>query len=286
MKFAALLLSLILFLFTKSSVHAASEIVINEFSPQTSPEWVELYNTTENQITIVGWKIKDSANPPKDLADVCIPSHGFYSFENSSGWLNNSGGDSISILDQDDNVIDVVTYGISGNTVPSTPSASESASRVPDGSSTWQIGPPSKQDTSSSCPPEPTPEPTPTPADPTPSPSPTPSPTPTSASTPTPTPIKSPTPSPKPTPKPTPKASPSPSSQPPTVLGETTDPTPADPTPSPEPESGTLSKTKAAALITGAGAILIALSFGFYLWYSKLLGREKGEDIIEVEETP
>lgn len=126
--------------------------------------------------------------------------------------------------------------------------------------------------------PSPAPSPTPNP-----SPSPTPSPIPTPASTPIPTPIKSPSPS----PKPTPKSTPSPSSQTTAVLGETNDIS-ASPSPSasPETESGSLSKTKAAALITGSGAILIALSFGFYLWYSKLLGHEKAPEVLEIEETP
>lgn len=274
MKLAALLMLLILFLLYPSAV-AASSVVINEFSPQSSPEWVELYNTTDDQVVLSDWKIKDSANSPKDLAFVCIPAHGYYTFEETN-WLNNTGGDSISILDEDDIVIDNVSYGNSGDTVPSTPSSSESASRVPDGSSTWQIGTPTKQDTSNPCPPDPTPTP-----DPSPSPSPTPTPTPVPS--PTPTPIKSPSPS----PKPTPKSSPSPSSQTSAVLGETSDTNPSpNPTPSPEAKSGSISKTKAAAIITGAGALLIALSFGFYLWYSKLLGNEKSPKGVDFEEVP
>lgn len=275
MKLPAFLLSLTLFLISPKSAVAAPNLLINEFSPKSSPEWVELYNNTDNQITIVDWKIKDSVNSPKDLADVCIPPYGYYTFE-TTNWLNNTGGDSISILDQDDNVVDTITYGEPGNTVPSTPTSSESASRSPDGSSDWQIGSPSRQDNSSPCPPDPTPTPNP-------SPSPSPTPTPTPASSPTPTPLKSPSPS----PKPTPKNSPSPSSQTSSILGETSDTNPSpNPTPSPEAPSGSLSKTKAAAIITGAGALLIALSFGFYLWYSKLLGNEKSQKGVDFEEVP
>lgn len=119
---------------------------------------------------------------------------------------------------------------------------------------------------------------------PTPSPSPSPSTSAAVSSAPSPqvspvkSPIKSPSPSPKAIIKP---PSPSPKNSP-EVLGETVQvlPSPSpllSPSPSPSQTSASLSRTKIAVMLTGSGAILIGLSFGFFLWYNRVLRSSAAE---------
>ncbi len=121
------------------------------------------------------------------------------------------------------------------------------------------------------------PQPSPSP---TPFPSPTPSPTQSSTVS---TSTKSPTPTPKTTTILSKSPTPVPEKDSTSVLGEKTlnlpspNPTPSpSSSPSPSP-SQSLSKTKIASMLVGSGAILIGLSFGFYLWYKRVQSQDKEE---------
>src|SRR3989344_3216684 len=97
------------------SAFAASdgEVIINEFSSASNPEWVELLNTTDSPISLSGWTLQDLANPAKSLTDLgTIPAHGLVVFENSSGWLNNDPDtETIALFDDSSNPIHSVSYG-------------------------------------------------------------------------------------------------------------------------------------------------------------------------------
>lgn len=174
-------------------------VVINEFSSNSDPEWVELYNDSDTDLDLTGWKLKDGAQSPKTINGT-IPKHGFFVYEHQTGWLNNSGGDSISLFDSSSPSakIDEVSYGQTGSVV-GTPGKDKSAGRTPDGSPSWQNG---LVWTKSAPNPEPTPEPTPTLA-------PTPSSTPHPTVTPTPKPTTRPTANPTASNLPAPTKSPS-----------------------------------------------------------------------------
>lgn len=111
-----------------------------------------------------------------------------------------------------------------------------------------------------------------------PSPSPSPSPNPS----PSPSPLKSPSPSPTALPK-SPWPSPLKSQAPtPPVLGQSTQSATPSASPSPAPTSSPenfldkiKNNSKTALILVGSGLILIGLSSAFYLWYSKLLGKDK-----------
>jgi hypothetical protein len=114
----------------------SADVVINEFSSNSNTEWVELYNTDSTPVDLTGWTLKDEAQSPKTLTEI-ISGNGYFVYENSSGWLNNSGGDSIILKDDSDITINFVEYGKSGSVV-GTPASDKSAGRVPDGSSDWE----------------------------------------------------------------------------------------------------------------------------------------------------
>ena len=83
-----------------------SRVVINEFSmapnPSTDGEWVELYNPTATAIDISGLYIDDVANgggAPKVIpAGTIIAAHGYYVMTFASGFLNNTGAESVRYL--------------------------------------------------------------------------------------------------------------------------------------------------------------------------------------------
>jgi len=151
----------VIFLFFPEVVFA--RVVINEFSSNSDPEWVELYNNSDTSVDLNGWFLKDEAQPAKFLTTI-IPARGYYVFENSNGWLNNSGGDTITLYDNasPSAQVDQVIYGKSGSEV-GTPDPDKSAGRIPDGSSIWQNQLTWTKGTPNSSSPTSTPQPTPTP---------------------------------------------------------------------------------------------------------------------------
>ena len=82
-----------------------ADVRINEFlmAPQsTTTEWVELYNPTATGIDLSGYYIDDVAGgggAPKAIpAGTVIPAHGYYVMDIASGFLNNTGSESVRYL--------------------------------------------------------------------------------------------------------------------------------------------------------------------------------------------
>lgn len=184
-----------------------AEILINEFSSNSDIEWVELYNNSVTTVDLTNWTISDDSQAP-ELISGTINGGGFFVFERPEGWLNNSGGDSITLKESGTIVRDTLVYGKSGSSI-GTPDADKSAGRTPNGSSNWQNNLTwSKSDSNPDqapivLPPSPSPSPNPAPLPPSPSPSLAPSPIPSKS--PSPVPSKPPSPKPSKTPVSTPQ---------------------------------------------------------------------------------
>jgi len=183
---------------------ASSTVVINEFSSQTSPDWVEIYNNSDAAVDLSSYGLTDAANNPKSFNCILAP-HGF-SIVDWSNKLNNA-GDTV-FLKLGDETVDCISFGDGaddscpeefGPTLAN-PSADQVGSRIPDGGA-WQLTAASTKDAPndvSSKPagavcstPTPTPSPTPT-ISPTSTPKPaTATPAPTNTSTPASTPTSS-----------------------------------------------------------------------------------------------
>lgn len=130
----------ILFLIFFSSLKPAfGQVVINEFSSNSDTEWVEIYNTSDQQINLSDWKIIDGNSNENDdlILNNCIISHGFRKFDHSKGWLNDSGSETITLKNSNNEQIDSIVYGTNG--IINTPPAAKSASRNPDGGLSWII---------------------------------------------------------------------------------------------------------------------------------------------------
>lgn len=188
-----ILVSLLLSVSTSRSFAA---LYINEFSSSSSDaDWIEIYNSDGVEVDLSNYIIKDSSNSNKLELTGTIPANGFATFDWSDR-LNNP-GDTISLRLKDDenNIIDQVTYG-NGNLLA--PTGSQTGGRNQDGQGSWVIftaGTKGNSNNSSLVYSTPTPNPTSTP-------------TPNPTNTPTPNPTNTPTPKPTNTPTPTKKISP------------------------------------------------------------------------------
>lgn len=249
----------IVYIFSFSTVHAA--VWINEISPSTDPEWVELYNDGSDPVDLSNWLLEDGNTSHTDdlFLSGIINASGYIVISHSEGWLNN-GGDTLKLYNNatPSAIVDQYTY--------ETVNSEKTVARYPTGSENWVTGIGSQGVANST---------------PSPSPSASPSPTPTMSPSPTPMPTTTPTiaPTTSPTPKPSVRVTPSPSpelsnSTGGTVAGITTasiDLTGFGVTPSPSQNPGnetkkspTINKSRArTALIVGSGLILISLA-GFF----------------------
>lgn len=112
-----------------------AKVVINEISPASDPEWVELFNDLETSFNLQNcflW-LDDSAESQKIVFDSSnvidkyfVIKKGEYNW--SSNWLNNS-GDKVSLECPNNN--DEITYGPGGLAI--VPDNNESIGRFPDG---------------------------------------------------------------------------------------------------------------------------------------------------------
>lgn len=163
--------------------------------PDDNTEWVELYNPTNQAIDLSNWKIKDGNTSTSDDLTLTgqINPLSFISFDHAKGWLNDTGNETITLLDNNAQIMDSYTYSgtIRGKTY----------GRQPDGLGWIANLDPSKGSSNGE---QSTPSPTPTPSpDPTASPTPTPKKTTAPTNAPTASPTYLSTPAPRSTPVPT-----------------------------------------------------------------------------------
>jgi hypothetical protein len=121
------------------TIITAGSIVINEVVPQPisgESEWVELYNTTTNTVSLVGIKIVDGVG---DIATVSGSiSAGAWVVVEIDGQKLNNAGDLVS-LQIGDTVIDSLAYGNWSGSIVSAPSQGRSIARTPDGSGQFVV---------------------------------------------------------------------------------------------------------------------------------------------------
>jgi predicted extracellular nuclease len=120
-----------------------SPIKMNEIYTRGStedPDWIEIYNTSDAQVDLSGYKIYDNGGqagtkPKKEFpAGTLIPAHGFFVIvtddSDASGFGMSSSGEQVWLEDANGLVIDDVTFPALETT--------QSYGRLPDGGE-WQI---------------------------------------------------------------------------------------------------------------------------------------------------
>lgn len=114
-----LLLSSVFFLFSAQIVFA-SDIVINEYLPNPegsseTSEWIEIFNTTDSEIDLSGWKLDDIESGGSGVYTLpsgsIISGKGYFILERSvSGIILNNDSDKIRLLNSADQIIDEYNY--------------------------------------------------------------------------------------------------------------------------------------------------------------------------------
>lgn len=130
--FAALLVGVIVgFLGQQSVTHAASvrDVVISEVAwmgtqASANDEWIELYNNTDYDIDLTGWKLQAEDGTPTIVLSGIIPAHGFFLLERTddntvsdiaadlvygndgSSWALSNSGEKLLLKDSNNIVID------------------------------------------------------------------------------------------------------------------------------------------------------------------------------------
>lgn len=106
-----LVLLLILSLFFPKNILAVSpkDITITDFSSNSNPEWVQIKNNTNQNITLENWYFTDNSNHSKNIDTFCLSPLSIKTINYSSGWLNND-GDAINLYDNKGSLIDTLIY--------------------------------------------------------------------------------------------------------------------------------------------------------------------------------
>lgn len=110
---------------------ADAKVWLNEISAGSSPEYIELYNSDSIPINLVDWYLDDiieKGSSPKKFS-IELPGNGFGVIELNS-IFNNSGGDSVRLLDNNEVEIDHYDYTINL-------SLNDIFIRCPDGGDAW-----------------------------------------------------------------------------------------------------------------------------------------------------
>lgn len=141
-------------LFPKN-VAVSAAVVINELFPKPSDEtseWIELYNTGPETVSVEGWKLENSAGDKKQFtfsAGIDIPAGGFYSVSQAVTNISLfNEGDTVNLLDKNNSRADSQGYS-------STLGYNTSVGRHVDGSGNWSICTSPTYNGPNSCPPPP-----------------------------------------------------------------------------------------------------------------------------------
>jgi hypothetical protein len=94
-----------------------SGVILNEImpNPASGKEWVEIYNSNPYSVQLKQWKIDDIQGGgcnPKNLNIINLAPNGFYVYEYPFDCLNND-GDTVRLLNQDDQLMDSKSYSAS-----------------------------------------------------------------------------------------------------------------------------------------------------------------------------
>ncbi len=114
------------------------ELYINEVLTTGDPDWVELYNASDEEIDLSGFDVSDGPTAKYTIPDgVTIAASGYYQFmcdKSITGFSLSSGGEEFYIWDKEGNIVDQVSFGALDSGI--------SYGRTTDAGATWaNMGP-------------------------------------------------------------------------------------------------------------------------------------------------
>lgn len=89
-------------------INPESGIILSEFMPYASLEWIEIYNNNDKSVELKNWKIKDSSSNTKTIPDTKISPKSYFIFEFSS-FLNND-TDKIILINHNNQTVNQYEY--------------------------------------------------------------------------------------------------------------------------------------------------------------------------------
>jgi hypothetical protein len=129
--------SLLFFYLCLSPSPVFAEMKINEISPWSEPDWVEIVNTATNSVSLEHYLIRDSTVSNKKILSGEIPANGYLKVD-FSNYLNKD-GDTVRLLisaDSTESEIDRLDYG---KQLVCPEQAAQSVGRLPDLTGTFQM---------------------------------------------------------------------------------------------------------------------------------------------------
>ncbi len=133
------LVALVSFFFLIHAQVSHAKLIINEFSSSTADDWVEIYNTGDQDEPLSGYRLRDgTATNSLELNGILAPKgHIFFSWGNTL----NKDGDIIRLVDRDDETkeMDHVVYGNLPDKDVDAPGLNQIAARTTDGGDDWAL---------------------------------------------------------------------------------------------------------------------------------------------------
>ncbi len=87
-------------------INPSSGLYLNEISPTSDTEWVELYNDHDIPVQLNKWKLQTESSTRNLPDNLLIPPHSYYIF-NSSNFLSDPVGKTVKLVDQSGLPIDL-----------------------------------------------------------------------------------------------------------------------------------------------------------------------------------
>ncbi len=147
-------LPLLLLLLLVTGCSPGGPVVLNEFmasnvtgitdSTGATPDWIELFNTSGEPVSLDGWFLSDASGVPEraPLDGLTVPANGFLLLNASGdttrggdhlGFRLNASGEDV-VLSDSEGLVDVISYGLQTSDV--------AMARIPDGVGDWAEAPP------------------------------------------------------------------------------------------------------------------------------------------------
>lgn len=91
-----------------TTVNPESGIILSEFMPYSSIEWIEIYNDNDKEVELKNWKIKNKSSGTKVIPDIKISPKSYDIFEFSK-FLDDS-TDKIILINNNDQIVTQYEY--------------------------------------------------------------------------------------------------------------------------------------------------------------------------------
>ncbi len=90
-------------------VNPTSGVTMTEFMPYSDPEWIEIHNSNDKPIKLVGWKLEDKESHTRNISDITIGANSYFIFEYSA-FFDNNNDETVIFRRQDNTVINQTSY--------------------------------------------------------------------------------------------------------------------------------------------------------------------------------